>query len=47
MIGVSEIYGGVNSGFARSGQQVGDERKQISVLLGDLVKTSEVNTETE
>ena len=47
VIGVSEVYGGVNSGFAHSGQQVRDEWKRISVLLGDLVKTSEVNTETE
>ena len=47
VIGVSEVYGGVDSGFAFSGQQVGDEQKWISVLLGDLVKTSEVNTEME
>ena len=47
VIGMSEVYGGVNSGFARSGQQVGDERKRISILLGDPVKTSEVNTKTE
>ena len=44
---MSEVYGGVDSGFARSGQQVGDERKRILVLLGDLVETLEVNTETE
>ena len=47
VIGMLEIYGGVNLGFACSGQWVGDEQKQILVLLGDLVKTSEVNTEME
>ena len=47
VIGVSEVYGGVNLGFARSGQQVRDEWKWILVLLGDPVKTSEVNTKTE
>ena len=44
---MSEVYGGINSGFACSGQWVIDEWKQISVLLGDPVKTSEVNTKME
>ena len=47
VISVTEIYGGVQAGFTRSGQEVGNEQKRITVLLGDLVQTSEVNTETE
>ena len=47
MISVSEIYGGINAGFSCSGQEVGNEWKQIMVLFGDLIKTSEINTEVE
>ena len=47
VISVMEIYGGVQAGLTRSGQEVGNERKRITVLLGDLVQTSEVNTEAE
>ena len=44
---MTEIYGGVQAGFTRSGQEVGNERKRVTVLFGDLVQTSEVNTEAE
>ena len=44
---MTEIYGGVQAGFTRSGQEVGNERKRVLVLFGDLVQTSEVNTEAE
>ena len=47
VISVPEINCGVKAGFARCGEEVGNEGKWISVLLGDPVKTSEVNTEAE
>ena len=47
VIGMAEIDLGVDAGFAGSIQEIGDERKGISVLLGDAVETSEVNTEME
>ena len=47
MISVSEIYGGINTGFSCGRQEVGNEWKRIMVLFGDLIKTSEVDTEVE
>ena len=47
MISVSEIYGGINAGFSCSGQEVGNERERITVLFGDLIKTSEIDAEAE
>ena len=47
MISVSEVYGGINAGFSCGGQEVGNERERITVLLRDLIKTSEVNAEAE
>ena len=47
MISVSEIYGGINAGFSCGGQEVGNERKWITVLFGDLIKTLEIDAEAE
>ena len=47
MISVSEVYGGINAGFSYGGQEVGNEREWIMVLLRDLIKTSEINAEVE
>jgi hypothetical protein len=33
--------------LTRTVQKVGDERKRIAVLLGDIVKAAEINTESE
>jgi hypothetical protein len=44
---VTEIYGGIYTGFACSGKKVGDERKWVTVLLGDFVKPTEIDTEAE
>ena len=46
VISVTEIYGGVQASFTRSGQEI-NEWKRITVLFGDLVQTSEVDTEAE
>ena len=42
-----EINGGIEAGFTCSGQEVGNERKWIMVLLGNLVQPTEIDTETE
>ena len=42
-----EIDGGINTGFIRSGQEVRNDQKGITVLLGDPVQSSEINTEME
>ena len=47
MISMSEIYGGMNAGFSCSGQEVRNERKWITVLFGDLIKTLEIDAEAE
>ena len=47
MIGVTETNGGIEAGFTHSGQEVGNEWKWITVLLGNLVQPTEINTETE
>ena len=38
VIGMSEINGGVDTGFTRSGKEVGNERKGISILLVVLLR---------
>ena len=47
MISVTEINGGIEAGFTRSGQEVGNERKWITVLFGNLVQSTEIDTEAE
>jgi hypothetical protein len=47
MIGVSEVNGGVDSGFACGRQKVGDKRERVPIFLGDSVEPSEVDTEAE
>ena len=44
---MSEVYGGINAGFSCGGQEVGNEWEQITVLFGDLIKTSEIDAEAE
>ena len=44
---MTEIDGGIDRGFTCSGQEVGNDWKGITVLLGDPVQSSEINTETE
>ena len=49
MVSVLEVYGGINMGFScgRQDLEVGNERKWITVLFGDLIKTSEIDAEVE
>jgi lipoprotein-anchoring transpeptidase ErfK/SrfK len=47
MKGMSEINFGVDASFPRSIEEVRNERKWISVLLGNTVKAPIINTETE
>ena len=47
MISVSEIKGSVDLSFTSGGKKVGDEQKQILILLGDFVETAVVHTELE
>ena len=47
MIGVMEIDGGIEAGFTCSGQEVGNERKWIMVLFGNLVQPMEIDAEAE
>ena len=47
IISVTDINGGIEVGFACSGQEIRNEGKWITVLFGDPVETSEVNTEVE
>jgi len=44
---MAEIYGGVDTGSARSGKEIRNERKWIAILFGDLIQTSEIYAETE
>ena len=44
---VSEVNGGVDAGFASSGEEIRNERQRVAVFLGDLVQTTIVNTESE
>ena len=47
VIGVSEINGGIDMGFAHSGKEVGNEQKGISVFFGYFIETSEIYAEVE
>ena len=47
MIGMTEINGGIEAGFTHSGQEVGNERKWITVLFGNLVQPVEIDAEAE
>jgi hypothetical protein len=47
MVCMSEIYLGVDPGFARGVQQIFGERKWVAVLLGNFVKSAEIHTESE
>jgi hypothetical protein len=47
VVGVLEIYLGIDTCFLRGVQKVIDERKQITVFLGDSVETMEIHTESE
>ena len=45
VIGMSEINGGIDMGFTRSGKEVRNERKGISVFFGYFIETSEIYAE--
>ena len=47
VIGMSEINGGINMGFTRSGKEVRNEWKGISVFFGYFIETSEIYAEVE
>ena len=47
VIGVSEINGGIDTGFTCSGKEVGNEQKGISVFFGYFVETLEIYAEAE
>ena len=47
VIGMSEINGGIDTGFTHSGKEVGNERKGISVFFGYFIETSEIYAEVE
>ena len=44
---MSEIDGGIDTGFTRSGKEVRNEQKGISVFFGYFIETSEIYTEVE
>ena len=47
VIGMSEINGGIDTGFTCSGKEVGNEWKGISVFYGYFIETSEIYAEAE
>ena len=47
VIGVSEINGGIDTGFTCSGKEVGNEWKRISVFFGYFIETLEIYAEVE
>ena len=47
VIGVSEINGGIDTGFTRSGKEVRNKWKGISVFFGYFIETSEIYAEAE
>ena len=47
VIGMSEINGGIDMGFTRSGKEVRNEWKGISVFFGYFIETSEIYAEVE
>ena len=47
VIGMSEVNGGIDTGFTRSGKEVGNEWKRISVFFGYFIETLEIYAEAE
>ena len=47
MVGVLEVKGSLDTSSSGGGKEITDERKRISILFGDFVKTLEVDTESE
>ena len=47
VIGVSEINGGIDTGFTHSGKEVGNEWKGISVFFGYFIETLEIYAEAK
>ena len=47
VVGMKEIYGGVNMGFICSRQEVRNEREQVTVLLGNFVQPMGIDTESK
>ena len=47
VIGMSEIDGGIDTGFTHSGKEVGNEQKRISILFGYFIEASEIYAEAE
>ena len=47
VIGMSEIDGGIDTGFTHSGKEVGNEWKRISILFGYFIEASEIYAEAE
>ena len=47
VIGMSEIDGGIDTGFTHSGKEVGNEWKGISIPFGYFIEASEIYTEAE
>ena len=47
VIGMSEINGGVDTGFTRHGKEVRNEQKRISILFGYFTEASEIYAEVE
>jgi hypothetical protein len=44
---MSEVNLRIDPSFSRRVKEVGNERKRVSVFLGDLVETTEIDTESE
>ena len=44
---MSEVNSRVDAGFASGGKKVGNEWQRVAVILGDLVQTMVINTESE
>ena len=47
VLGMSDINGGIDTGFTCSGKEVGNEQKGISVFFGYFIETSEIYAEAE
>ena len=47
VIGVSEINGGIDTGFTHSGKEVRNEQKGILVFFGYFIETLEIYAEVE
>ena len=47
MVSMTEVDRRIDAGFTRGGQEVGYKREWVAILLGDLVQSTEVNTESE